>query len=232
MNNNREVTMPINHWPKQERPREKLLARGPDTLSDAELLAILLRTGTRGKTAVDLARDLLNEFRGLRALIEADASTICRFKGLGRTKYVAIRAAIELARRYLEAGLQKQDVLTNPKSTRDYLTSQLRSYPHEVFACLFLDNRHHILSFDKMFNGTIDGASVYPREVVKRALSHNAAAVIFAHNHPSGIAEPSNADISLTRRLKTALELVDIRVLDHFIIGNQQAVSFAERGLI
>lgn len=232
MNNNREVTMPINHWPKQERPREKLFARGPDTLSDAELLAILLRTGTRGRTAVDLARDLLNEFSGLRALIEADASTVCRFKGLGRTKYVAIRAAIELARRYLEAGLQKQDVLTNPQSTRDYLTSQLRAYPHEVFACLFLDNRHHILSFDKMFNGTIDGASVYPREVVKRALSHNAAAVIFAHNHPSGIAEPSNADIGLTRRLKTALELVDIRVLDHFIIGNQQAVSFAERGLI
>ena len=232
MHNNREVTMPINHWPKQERPREKLLARGPDTLTDAELLAILLRTGTRGRTAVDLARDLLNEFRGLRALIEADAGAVCRFKGLGRTKYVTIRAAIELARRYLEAGLQKQDVLTNPKSTRDYLTSQLRAYPHEVFACLFLDNRHHILSFDKMFNGTIDGASVYPREVVKRALSHNAAAVIFAHNHPSGIAEPSNADISLTRRLKTALELVDIRVLDHFIIGNQEAVSFAERGLI
>lgn len=224
--------MPIKHWPKQERPREKLLARGPDSLSDAELLAILLRTGARGRTAVDLARDLLNEFRGLRALVEADAGIVCKFKGLGQTKYVAIRAAIELARRYLEAGLQKQDVLTNPKSTRDYLTSQLRAYPHEVFACLFLDNRHHILSFDKMFNGTIDGASVYPREVVKRALSHNAAAVIFAHNHPSGIAEPSNADISLTRRLKTALELVDIRVLDHFIIGNQQAVSFAERGLI
>ena len=224
--------MPINHWPKPERPREKLLARGPDSLSDAELLAILLRTGTRGRTAVDLARDLLNEFKGLRALVEADAGTVCRIKGLGRTKYVAIRAAIELARRYLEAGLQKQDVLINPKSTRDYLTSQLRAYPHEVFACLFLDNRHHILSFDKMFNGTIDGASVYPREVVKRALSHNAAAVIFAHNHPSGIAEPSNADISLTHRLKTALELVDIRVLDHFIIGNQQAVSFAERGLI
>ena len=224
--------MPINHWPKPERPREKLLARGPDTLSDAELLAILLRTGTRGRTAVDLARDLLNEFRGLRALVEADAGAVCRIKGLGRTKYVVIRASIELARRYLEAGLQKQDVLTNPKSTRDYLTSQLRAYPHEVFACLFLDNRHHILSFDKMFNGTIDGASVYPREVVKRALSHNAAAVIFAHNHPSGIAEPSNADISLTRRLKTALELVDIRVLDHFIVGNQGAVSFAERGLI
>ena len=224
--------MSINHWPKQERPREKLLAKGPGTLSDAELLAILLRTGTRGKTAVDLARDLLNGFKGLRALLEADANTICGFKGLGRTKFVAIRAAIELAQRYLEASLQKQDILTNPKSTRDYLTVQLRAYPHEVFACLFLDNRHHILSFDKMFNGTIDGASVYPREVVKRALGHNAAAVIFAHNHPSGISEPSAADISLTRRLKTALELVDIRVLDHFIIGNQQAVSFAERGLI
>ena len=224
--------MPINHWPKQERPREKLLAKGAGALSDAELLAILLRTGTRGKTAVDLARDLLNNFKGLRALLEADAATVCTFKGLGRSKYVAIRAAIELAQRYLEARLQKQDVLTNPRSTRDYLTAQLRAYPHEVFACMFLDNRHHILSFDKMFNGTIDGASVYPREIVKRALSHNAAAVIFAHNHPSGIAEPSTADISLTQRLKTALELVDIRVLDHFIIGNQLAVSFAERGLI
>ena len=230
--NNKEVTMPINHWPKPERPREKLLAKGPGALSDAELLAILLRTGTRGKTAVDLARDLLTTCNGLRALIEADADTVFGCKGLGRTKYAAIRAAIELAQRYLEAGLQKQDVLTNPQSTRDYLTVQLRSYPHEVFACLFLDNRHHILSFDKMFNGTIDGASVYPREVVKRALFHNAAAVIFAHNHPSGIAEPSTADISLTRRLKTALELVEIRVLDHFIIGDRQAVSFAERGLI
>ena len=224
--------MPINHWPKLERPREKLLARGPSALSDAELLAILLRTGTRGKTAVDVARDLLHEFKGLRPLLETDAAIVCRFKGVGRTKYVSIRAAIELGQRYLEAGLQKKDVLTNPKSTRDYLTAQLRAYPHEVFACLFLDNRHHVLSFDKMFNGTIDGASVYPREVIKRALSHNAAAVIFAHNHPSGIAEPSAAGISLTQRLKTALELVDIRVLDHFIIGNLQAVSFAERGLI
>ncbi|MGH8119018.1 MAG: RadC family protein [Gammaproteobacteria bacterium] len=224
--------MPINQWPKLERPREKLLAKGPAALSDAELLAILLRTGTRGKTAVDLARDLLSEFKGLRPLLETDAGTLCGVKGLGRTKYVTISAAIELARRYLEAGLQKKDVLANPKSTRDYLTAQLRAYPHEVFACLFLDNRHHVLSFDKMFNGTIDGASVYPREVVKRALSHNAAAVIFAHNHPSGVAEPSSADISLTQRLKTALELVDIRVLDHFIIGNLQAVSFAERGLI
>ncbi len=224
--------MPINHWPEQERPREKLLARGPSTLSDAELLAIFLRTGITGKTAVDIARDLLMEFSGLRALIETDADTFCKTKGLGITKYVQIQAAIELGKRYLEAGLHKNDVLANPKATRDYLTAQLRAYPHEVFACLFLNNRHHIISFDKMFNGTIDGASVYPREIVKRALSHNAAAVIFAHNHPSGIAEPSHADQVLTHRLKTALELVDIRVLDHFIIGDNEAVSFAERGLI
>lgn len=224
--------MPITLWPKPERPREKLYARGPAALSDAELLAILLRTGTRGKTAVDLARDLLLRFEGLRPLLEADAGRVCGYPGLGRTKYAVLRAAVELGQRYLEAGLARRDVMSNPASTRDYLTAQLRAYPHEVFACLFLDNRHQVLSFDKMFNGTIDGASVYPREVVKRALSHNAAAVIFAHNHPSGIAEPSAADLSLTRRLKTALELVDIRVLDHFIIGNLQAVSFAERGLL
>jgi DNA repair protein radc len=222
----------INRWPVDERPREKLLARGPAALSDAELVAIFLRTGIKGKTAVDLARELLTEFNGIRPLMEADQSRVCGFRGLSRTKYAQILAAIELGKRYLAASLQQKDVLTCPKTTRDYLTAQLRAYPHEVFACLFLDNRHHIISFDKMFNGTIDGASVYPREVVKRALGHNAAAVIFAHNHPSGIAEPSSADISLTQRLKTALELVDIRVLDHFIVGNSQAVSFAERGLL
>lgn len=224
--------MSINTWPEAERPREKLLHRGPETLSDAELLAIFLRTGIRGKSAVDVARDLLLEFGGLRPLIEADAARLCQMKGLGAAKYAQIQAAIELGRRYLEAGLRETDVLTSPKSTRDYLLAQLRAYPHEVFACLFLNNRHHVISFDKMFNGTIDGASVYPREVVKRALGHNAAAVIFAHNHPSGIAEPSAADITLTRRLKTALELVDIRVLDHFVVGNNTAVSFAERGLL
>ncbi len=224
--------MSIAHWPATERPREKLLARGPAALSDAELLAIFLRTGIRGKTAVDVARDLLAQSGGLRALLEADAQRLCQTPGLGTAKYVQLQAAIELGKRYLEAGLQHTDVLTSPKSTRDYLMAQLRAYPHEVFACLFLNNRHHIISFDKMFNGTIDGASVYPREVVKRALGHNAAAVIFAHNHPSGIAEPSSADITLTRRLKTALELVDIRVLDHFVVGNSEAVSFAERGLI
>lgn len=224
--------MPINAWPETERPREKLLLNGPAALSDAELLAIFLRTGVNGKSAVDLARDLLVDFGDLRRLIEADAPAFCKIKGLGNTKYVQIQAAIELGKRYLESGLRESDVLTCPKTTRDYLMAQLRAYPHEVFACVFLNNRHHVISFDKMFNGTIDGASVYPREVVKRALGHNAAAVIFAHNHPSGIAEPSSADISLTRRLKTALEVVDIRVLDHFVIGDREAVSFAERGLL
>ena len=224
--------MPITLWPARERPREKLLASGPASLSDAELLAIFLRTGIRGRSAVDLARDLLAEFRTLRLLIETDARRFCARPGLGLTKYVQIQAAIELGKRYLESGLARQDILSNPKMTRDYLLAQLRAHPHEVFACLFLDNRHHIISFDRMFNGTIDGASVYPREVVKRALAHNAAAVIFAHNHPSGVAEPSGADINLTQRLKAALELVDIRVLDHFVIGDSEAVSFAERGLL
>ena len=224
--------MPINDWPEAERPREKLLNKGPAALSDAELLAIFLRTGTHGKSAVDLARDLLLEFGDLRQRIETSAARLCDTTGLGPAKYAQIQAALELGKRYLETGLRETDVLTSPKSTRDYLLAQLRAYPHEVFACLFLNNRHHVISFDKMFNGTIDGASVYPREVVKRALGHNAAAVIFAHNHPSGIAEPSSADITLTQRLKTALELVDIRVLDHFVIGNNEAVSFAERGLI
>lgn len=224
--------MAINQWPVDERPREKLLNKGPATLSDAELLAIFLRTGVNGKTAVDLSRELLTEFGSLRLLIESGAPDLCKTKGLGIAKYVQIQAAIELGKRYLESGLRQRHVLTDPKTTRNYLMAQLRAYTHEVFACLFLNNRHHIISFDKMFNGTIDGASVYPREVVKRALGHNAAAVIFAHNHPSGVAEPSSADISLTRRLKTALELVDIRVLDHFVIGDNQAVSLAERGLV
>jgi len=224
--------MTISSWPEQERPREKLLARGPAALSDAELLAIFLRTGTCGKTAVDLARDLLTEFAGLRTLLECEAHELCHVPGIGVAKHVQLQAAVELGKRYLEAKMTRGDVLSSPAMTRDYLLAQLRAYPHEVFACLFLNNRHQVISFDKLFNGTIDGASVYPREVVKQALGHNAAAVIFAHNHPSGIAEPSEADRQLTRRLKSALELVDIRVLDHFVIGDNYAVSFAERGLI
>jgi DNA repair protein RadC len=224
--------MPISNWPKAERPREKLLGKGPAALSDAELLAIFLRTGVNGKTAVDLGRELLQDFDGLRPLIEANEKAFCRAKGLGQTKYIQIQAAIELGRRYLAAGLNRADALSNTQATRTYLLSQLRAYPHEVFACLFLDNRNRIISFDKMFNGTIDGANVYPREIVKRALGHNAAAIIFAHNHPSGVAEPSKADQLLTQRLKDALALVDIRVLDHFVIGDHEAVSLAERGLI
>lgn len=224
--------MPISDWPEQERPREKLLSKGAASLSDAELLAIFLRTGLQGKTAIDLSRDLLTEFDGLRGMIEADSRSFCQIRGLGLAKYSQIQAAIELGKRYLQENLGKKDVLSSPNDTKNFLIAQLRAYPHEVFACLFLDNRHQIISFDEMFKGTIDGASVYPREVVKQALARNAAAVIFAHNHPSGIAEPSLADKNITRRLQDALKLVDIRVLDHFIIGDNTAVSFAELGLL
>ena len=224
--------MTIKQWPVAERPREKLLQKGPASLSDAELLAIFLCTGTRGKSAIDLARQTLVEYGSLRAIVDAKMDDLCRIHGLGPAKYILLQAAMELGKRYLESILKTTDVLTDPKSTRDYLSAQLSHYPHEVFACIFLNNRHHVISFDKMFTGTIDGASVYPREVVKQALACNAAAIIFAHNHPSGIAEPSQADIQLTRRLKAALELVDIRVLDHFVIGAETAVSLAERGLI
>ncbi len=224
--------MAIIDWPEEERPREKLLAKGPKVLSDAELLAIFLRTGINGKTALDLARDLLQSFGGLRPLLEANAADFCQTKGIGPAKYVQIQAALELGRRYLETTLARSDILTNPSATRSYLSTNLRRYPHEVFACLFLDNRHRIICFEEMFHGTIDGASVYPREVVRRALKHNAAAVIFAHNHPSGLAEPSRADELLTRRLQDALALVDVRVLDHFIIGDGEAVSLAERGVL
>ncbi len=224
--------MPISDWPEQERPREKLLSRGAASLSDAELLAIFLRTGLQGKTAIDLSRDLLTEFDGLRGMVEADSRSFCQTRGLGLAKYSQIQAAIELGKRYLQENLGKKDVLTSPNDTKDFLVAQLRAYQHEVFACLFLDNRHQIISFDEMFKGTIDGASVYPREVVKQALARNAAAVIFAHNHPSGVAEPSLADKNITQRLQEALKLVDIRVLDHFIIGDNTAVSFAELGLL
>lgn len=224
--------MPISDWPEQERPREKLLSKGPAALSDAELLAIFLCTGLQGKTAIDLSRDLMTNHDGLRGLVETDSKTFCKTKGLGLAKYCQIQAAIELGKRYLHENLLKKDVLSSPNDTKKYLLAQLRAYPYEVFGCLYLDNRHQIISFDKMFNGTIDGASVYPREVVKQALTRNAAAVIFAHNHPSGVAEPSLSDKKITRRLQDALALVDIRVLDHFIIGENTAVSFAEQGLI
>jgi DNA repair protein RadC len=228
-----EVVMgSIRDWPASERPREKLLARGAQALSDAELLAIFLRTGVRGKTAVDVARELLQSYGGLRALLEADRQGFCATHGLGAAKYAQLQAVLEMARRHLAEQLRRTEPLENPAVTRRYLASRLRHLPHEVFACLFLDNRHRVITYEELFRGTIDGASVHPREVVKRALFHNAAAVILAHNHPSGVAEPSRADMQLTRRLVDALALVDIRVLDHFIIGDGDGVSLAERGCL
>lgn len=222
--------MSIAHWPEAERPREKLLARGPAALSDAELLAIFLRTGCAGKSAVDLARGLLNEFGGLRPLLEAGRDTFCRGEGLGSAKYTQLQAVLEMSRRHLSERLEAGDSLSSPDLVRRYLSSQLRHRPQEVFGVLFLDNQHRLRVFEELFRGTIDGASVYPREVVKRALAHNAAAVILAHNHPSGVAEPSQADRRITERLREALDLVGVRVLDHMVVGEGEVISFAERG--
>jgi DNA repair protein RadC len=225
--------MAITDWPADERPREKLLQRGPAALSDAELLAIFLRTGVAGKTAVDLARELLQEFGGLRPLLEADRGRFCGCRGLGDAKFAQLQAVLEMAHRNFYASLQKGDIISSPDETRRFLSARLRAHPQEVFACLFLDNRHRVIAFEELFSGTIDGTSVHPREVVRTALFYNAAAVIFAHNHPSGVAEPSQADEQITRRLKDALALVDVRTLDHIIIGDgDSSVSFAERGLL
>jgi DNA repair protein RadC len=224
--------MPITHWPLAERPREKLCAQGPASLSDAELLAIFLRTGLRGKTAVDLARELLREYGSLRALMEAERAQLCRSPGLGIAKYVQLQAVLELGRRHLRETMTRGAALSNPADTKNFLTAQLRDRPHEIFACLFLDTRHRVIAFEELFRGTIDGASVHPREIVKRALAHNAAALILAHNHPSGVAEPSPSDQRLTQRLREALLLVDIRVIDHLVVGDGQIASFAELGLL
>ncbi|ALZ86685.1 MULTISPECIES: RadC family protein [Pseudomonas] len=222
--------MSIKDWPAQERPREKLLEQGAQALTDAELLAIFLRTGVAGKSAVDLARQLLGEFGSLRALLEADLAAFSAHLGLGPAKYSQLQAVLEMGRRHLAEGLKRDSALESPQQVRDYLKARLRHEPHEVFGCLFLDTRHRVLAFEALFHGTIDGASVYPRQVVKRALAHNAAAVILTHNHPSGIAEPSQADRLLTTRLKDALALVDVRVLDHFIVGDGEPLSMAEYG--
>jgi len=224
--------MAIPDWPKAERPREKLIEKGSAALSDAELLAIFLRTGVAGKTAVDLARDLIVQYGGLRALLEADFDTFSQGQGLGLAKFTQLQAILEMSRRHLRETLKRGDVLENPIQTREYLISELRSCEQEVFSCLFLDNRHRILEYEALFYGTINSATVHPREVVKKALSYNAAAVILSHNHPSGIAEPSQADIQITRKLKEALQLVDIRLLDHIVVGDGECVSLAERGSI
>ncbi len=224
--------MAIRDWPVDERPREKLLQRGCSALSDAELLAIFLRTGITGKSAVDLARELLVEYGSLRALLAADRHRFCSSPGLGPAKYVQLQAVLEMGRRHLQESLQREDVLTSPDATRDYLRSRLRGYPYEVFACLFLDSRHRVIEYEELFRGTIDGATVHPREVIRRALAHNAAALILAHNHPSGVAEPSDADRRITRQIREALQLVDVRVLDHIVIGDGEMRSLAEMGWI
>ena len=222
--------MAISDWPLAERPREKLLCKGAGALSDAELLAIFLRTGVRGKTAVDLARDVLHAAGGLRALLGTDQAGFCQMKGLGIAKFVQLQAVLEIARRYLLENLQRDTVLSSPRATRDYLALQLTGLQREVFACLFVDAQNQLLAYEELFRGTLDGASVYPREVLKRVLYHNAAAVIFAHNHPSGIAEPSQADHRITERLKQSLGLIDVKVLDHVVVAGGDTVSFAERG--
>ncbi len=224
--------MAIKNWPRDERPREKLLIRGPAALSDAELLAIFLRTGVRGKCAVSLARDLLLEFGNLRALLAADCPTFCRSYGLGSAKYAQLQAVLEMAKRHQRETLSREDALTSPDQAHAYLQARLSGYPNEVFACLFLDNRHRVIEYEELFRGTIDGASVHPREVVRHALHHNAAALILAHNHPSGVAEPSAADLSITHRLRDALALVDVRVVDHVVVAVGSFVSMAQRGLL
>jgi DNA repair protein RadC len=221
--------MAISDWPLAERPRERLLAKGAQTLSDAELLAVVLRTGLRGKSAVELGRELLLRFKGIAGLFGADLSQV---KGLGPAKRAQFEAAIELARRSIEEGLKEKTVLTSPGAVRDYLKLSLGSRQHEVFICVWLDAQHRVTAFEEAFRGTLTQTSVYPREIVKAALANNAAAVIFAHNHPSGAAQPSQADELLTRNLKEALALVDVKVLDHFIVAGSQAISFAERGLL
>jgi len=222
----------IKHWPTDERPREKLLSRGADALSDAELLAILLRHGARGQTAVDLARALIGRFGSLGRLLLADQRSFCAAPGLGPARYVEVQAMVALIRRMLRETLSGGSVLDSPQQVRDYLQLSLAAREYEVFVAVFLDTQHRVLVDSELFRGTLSQTSVYPREVVKAALASNAAAVIFAHNHPSGVAEPSRSDELLTRALKDALALVDVRVLDHFVVARGGVVSFAERGLI
>ena len=223
--------MAITDWAIEDRPREKLLQRGAQALTDAELLAIFLRTGIKGKSAVELARELLDNNGGLSALLSADENRFCQSKGVGQAKYVQLQAVVEMSRRFLDEKIQRGDTMSNVSDVKRYLQSRLQHYPFEVFSCLFLDNKHRVIEYEELFRGTIDSASVHPREVVRRVLDHNAAAIVLAHNHPSGVAEPSKSDKMITHKLQQALNLIDVRLLDHFIIGDE-IVSFAERGMM
>lgn len=224
--------LPIKDWPQAERPREKLIINGPGSLADAELLAIFIRTGLPGKTALDLARDALLEAGGLRALLNLSSEELCELKGIGTAKYVQFQAGLELGRRYLMEQMEKGDAISSPQVSRDYLTLQLRDKEYESFFAMFLDSKHRVIHHQELFRGTIDSASVPVREVVKEALKHNAAAMIVAHNHPSGVAEPSAADKKLTETLQLALGMVGVKLLDHFVVGDQEVVSFAEMGAL
>jgi DNA repair protein RadC len=221
--------MSITNWPESERPREKLLLRGPEALSDAELLAIFLRTGTRGKTALDLARELLNRFGSLSKLLNCSLTEFTATLGLGPAKYAQLQAAIELGQRYLKEPLSNADTLTNTNTVKQYLVSKLRNLDHEVFACLMLDTQNQLIRYQVLATGTHNEARVYPREVVKLALHYNAHAIILAHNHPSGNCQASEADLQLTRVLQDALGLVDVTVCDHIIVGCHRTFSFAEQ---
>lgn len=224
--------MPLKDLPPDAQPREKLLARGPGALSDAELLALLLRTGLAGKGVLQLAQELVDSFRGLAGLLHASADDLQRIKGLGPAKRAELVAVLELARRALAEQLRERAALDTPQAVKDYLQLQLASKKHECFAVLFLDNQHKLLALEELFRGTLAQTSVYPREVVLRALHHHAAAVVLAHNHPSGTVQPSRADETLTQALKAALALIDVRVLDHVIVAPGLALSMAEKGLL
>lgn len=218
--------------PAAARPREKLLTLGPAALADAELIALLLRTGLRGISVLQLAQQLLDAFGGLNGLLRADTADLKRVKGLGPAKRAEISAVMELARRSLTQGLTQREVLSSPQQVKDFLQLHLAHHGHEVFAVMFLDAQNQLIRLEEMFRGTLTQTSVYPREVIKRALDLQASAVILAHNHPSGVAEPSRADEFLTQTLKSALQLIDVRVLDHLVVGQADVVSFAERGLL
>ncbi len=224
--------MSIRQWPDGQRPRERMLAEGPSVLSDAELLAALLRTGVPGRSALTLAQHLLSRFRGLRAIASAEWRDLRDVPGIGPAKWVALRAAVELARRTLHEELRERDALESPGAVREFLALWLRDRPSEAFVALFLDNRHRLIAAEELFRGTLNQTAVYPREIVRRAIALNAAAIVFAHNHPSGAAEPSGADRALTEALRHSLAPIDVRVLDHLIVAGNHCVSFAELGLL
>jgi DNA repair protein RadC len=224
--------MAIKDWPADERPREKLLREGSEVLSDAELLAVLMRSGVAGSDAVSVARRLLNECGGLRGLLEAKLERLARLPGCGPAAFATFHAALELGRRYVYSTLEREGPLENPHAASQYLVSRMKAYQREVFACLYLDTRHRVIALRELFFGSIDSATVHPREIVKSCLELNCAAVILAHNHPSGVAEPSAADGAITRRIVDAAALIDVRVLDHLVVGEREAVSMASLGML